>query len=382
MVLWAAGAFAREGTEWTTIYWYNANSQDKPRVLLIGDSIVKGYEATVRDELAGSAYVAYYATSKSLTDPSYLKELSVILEAYDYKVIQFNNGLHSLHDDPAEWEKGLRAAVALLKEKGRGAKIVWASSTPLTDPTLSEKAQVLNEIAARVMKENGIAVDDLFALMNPLDRSVYWTDTYHYTPAGVRMEGKQVAATVLVMLGVKTASPDEAVASLKAASSDTGPDGKIVTVSPGLTLAGVLRNSNFEHGAEAWAVYPTDKEKGFCEFVPEGPSPGQTAVKVTVKSGLLQFYQNKPQFTPNTTYLLKYWARASGSVPIATYVRTTAPPYQFYGEQTPVEISSGWHEYTVPITFPAEYIPDACNLFFEFPKVGVCWVADVRVEKK
>ena len=80
-----------------------------------------GYQALVRDKLAGRAYVAFYATSKCVTDRSYAKELAHVLGEYRYHVIHFNNGLHSLGTDRAAWEASLRAAFALLVEQGQGA---------------------------------------------------------------------------------------------------------------------------------------------------------------------------------------------------------------------------------------------------------------------
>ena len=125
----ASGAHQRESTEWDNSYWYNANDNKLPRVLLIGDSICNGYQIFTRDELTGTAYVSFYATSKCVTDKAYLKMLSYILEEYDYSVIHFNNGLHSLNTDPAEWETGLREAVKLLKEKGKGANFYFTLGT-------------------------------------------------------------------------------------------------------------------------------------------------------------------------------------------------------------------------------------------------------------
>ena len=217
----------REATEWIVSYAYNANDEKLPRVLLIGDSICNGYHPIVRTELAGSAYVAFFATSKCVTDKSYLRSLAFFLDEYDYAVIHFNNGLHSLNTDPKDWEAGLRAAIKLIKEKGKGAKICWASSTPLKDPKLTEKAKILNDVATKVMAEEGIPTDDLFALLDPLDREANWADTYHQKDDARKMEGKAVADCVRAALGARKASETEAKAALKAGSSETGPDGKI-----------------------------------------------------------------------------------------------------------------------------------------------------------
>ena len=197
----AAGAAERqrEGTEWSVTYAFDANQTKLPRVLLIGDSICNGYNGLVKDELAGAAYTSFWATSKCASDRSYLKELSFILAEYDYAVIHFNNGLHSLDTDRAAWEASLREVVRTLKEKGRGAKLVWASSTPLKDPALTAKAKELNAIAARLMQESGIPTDDLFGLMDPQDRAL-WSDTFHYHEAGRRLQAKQVADSVRPLL--------------------------------------------------------------------------------------------------------------------------------------------------------------------------------------
>ncbi len=225
----ASAERVREATEWDTAYWYNATDNKLPRILLLGDSICNGYQTAVRDALGGVAYVSFWATSKCTSDRSYLKQLAYILDEYDYSVVHLNNGLHSLTSDRQEWETGLRNALKLIKEKGKGAKVIWATSTPLKDPALTEKARELNTIAARVMREESIPTNDLFALMDPLDRNKMWTDTYHYNAEGKKLQAAQVAEHIRTALGGKKASEEEAKAALKGAASPTGPNGKIET---------------------------------------------------------------------------------------------------------------------------------------------------------
>ncbi len=217
----------RENTEWITSYAYNANDTKLPRVLLIGDSICNGYNKEVCNELAGTASVTFFATSKCVCDKSYLRSLAFFLDEADYAVVHFNNGLHSLSSDRQDWETCLRASVKLIKAKGKGAKIFWASSTPLKDPALTAKAKELNAIAARVMAEEGIPTDDLFALMDPLDRDANWSDTFHFKGEAKKMQAKAIADCVRKALGAGPASAAEAAAALKAAATATGPDGKL-----------------------------------------------------------------------------------------------------------------------------------------------------------
>lgn len=219
----------REATEWIVSYAYNANDAKLPRVLLIGDSICNGYSRDVCEELAGSAYVTFFATSKCVCDKSYLRALAFILDEYDYAFIHFNNGLHSLSSDRRDWEKNLRAAIKMIKAKSKGAVIYWATSTPLKDPKLTEKSKELNAIAARVMADENIPTDDLFALMDPLDRNANWSDTFHFKAAAKKMQAKAIGDCARKALGIGKANESAAAAALKSAATATGPDGKLET---------------------------------------------------------------------------------------------------------------------------------------------------------
>jgi len=217
----------RESTEWIVSYAYNANDTKLPRVLLVGDSICNGYSGDVCKELAGTADVTFFATSKCVCDKSYLRALAFFLDEGNYAVVHFNNGLHSLSSDRQDWETCLRACIKLIKEKGKGAKIYWATSTPLKDPALTAKAKELNAIAARVMAEEGVPTDDLFALMDPLDRETNWSDTFHFKGEAKKLQAKAVGDCVRKALGAGKATEAAAAAALKAASTPTGPDGKL-----------------------------------------------------------------------------------------------------------------------------------------------------------
>lgn len=189
-----------ENTEWATSYAYNLTDAKKtlPRVLLVGDSICQGYQSGVCSALDNKMTVTYWVSSYCLTSPCYLKFLSIYLDEAEYAVIHFNNGLHSLGTADADWEKGFRAVLELIKLRQPKAKIVWTTSTPLTDATKTAKVKALNSVAARVIAEvGGVSVDDLFSLMDPLDRNTYWSDTYHYKPAAITMQVNQVTAACL-----------------------------------------------------------------------------------------------------------------------------------------------------------------------------------------
>ncbi len=189
-----------ENTEWSIAYAYHItdNQKDLPRVLLVGDSICNGYQTDVRRLLEGKVNVSYWISSYCVTSPNYLRFLSIYLDEAKYDVIHFNNGLHSLGTSVADYEKGMKAALDLIRAKQPKAKIVWASSTPLNDVEKTVKVRELNAAAARVfLGRDDVTANDLFALIDPFDRSTNWRDTFHHKPNLIKLEGAQVADSVL-----------------------------------------------------------------------------------------------------------------------------------------------------------------------------------------
>ena len=154
-----------------------------PRVLLIGDSICGGYQRGVKKLLAGKAVVVKQEGNAQHTGTG-LKKLDEWLGDGKWDVIHFNWGLWDVayrnpksknfgHLDKmdgeltttlSDYEKNLRALVARLKKTG--AVLVWASTTPVPDgePGRIKGDEVrYNAGAAKIMAENGIAIDDLHA---------------------------------------------------------------------------------------------------------------------------------------------------------------------------------------------------------------------------
>ena len=191
-----------ENIEWSRGYAFHLTDGKKalPRVLLVGDSICCGYEGVVRRHLEGKVNVSYWASSYCVTSPNYLKLLAFYLDEAEYAVIHFNNGLHSLGTPDDDWEKGFAAALDLIRKKQPKAKLVWCSSTPLTDAKKTEKVKALNQRGRQAAAARGIPENDLFALLDPLERKQNWSDTYHHTAPVREREGKQVADTVLKLL--------------------------------------------------------------------------------------------------------------------------------------------------------------------------------------
>ena len=196
----------RENIEWSIGYGFHMTDAKKnlPRVLLVGDSICNAYWRGVQQRLEGKVNVSYWVSSYCCTTPSHARLLDFYLGEAKYDVIHFNNGLHSLGTDPTTWANSLRQALKTIRARQPQAKIVWCTSTPLKDPSKTAVVKKLNAVAAEVIKDPAlgvVAVDDLFSLLDPLDRKANWSDVYHHKPPTVDKEAAQVAASVLKVLG-------------------------------------------------------------------------------------------------------------------------------------------------------------------------------------
>ncbi|MBN9521840.1 SGNH/GDSL hydrolase family protein [bacterium] len=199
----------RENIEWLDV-WIPGNSvKDQPRVLLVGDSITRGYYKTVEDRLKGKTVVCRLATSKSLGDPGLLDEVRLVLGQAKFDVVHLNNGMHGWGYTEAEYAKALPELVAAVRKGAPGAKLVWAHTTPVrvsgkTDQVdaKTERVKARNTAAAAVMAKESIPVNDLFAAVAD-HPDLFSNDGVHFTAKGSAALGEQVAAHVLKALGTK-----------------------------------------------------------------------------------------------------------------------------------------------------------------------------------
>ena len=191
-----------ENIDWSIAYAFHFTdaNKDLPRVLLVGDSICGAYQDRVVKTLEGRVNVSYWVSSYGITSKNYMKFLDIYLTETKYDVIHFNNGLHSLNTPKEVWEKRLREVFNLIRKRQPKAKVIWCSSTPLKDPSLTEKAKSLNAVAAKLAREFGFPVNDLFARLDPLDRNEKWRDVYHHKDELVAQEAKWVSDAVLAVL--------------------------------------------------------------------------------------------------------------------------------------------------------------------------------------
>jgi hypothetical protein len=211
---WGLGLYAgeapreiREDIEWSRMWVPGVNQTDKPRVLLIGDSITEAYSGAVEKQLKESAYVARLATSKSLGDPAFLEEVALVLRNASFRVIHFNNGLHGEGYGEEEYRRDYARLLKILKAGAPGGKLICATTTGQRRPQhleqfspFHQRIQTRNAIARELAGKEGIPVNDLFGLVagHP---EYYSDDGTHFKPVGVEAAGRQVAGMILAALG-------------------------------------------------------------------------------------------------------------------------------------------------------------------------------------
>ena len=194
----------------------------RARVLLIGDSILNGYAHTVIQRLNGRACVDYWVTP-ACQGERFNQMLSLVLQNGPYEVIHINLGLHGFQRDrvvkgmaekqpripEGEFESLTRAIVEVMRKENPQGRMIWASTTPTSlrnqptelDPQSNPIILEHNRMAARVMGEMGVPVNDLYALS--VGRLDLKENDFHWKDAAKKIQGEAVAEAVLKLLPVK-----------------------------------------------------------------------------------------------------------------------------------------------------------------------------------
>ena len=210
-----------------------------PRVLLIGDSIVAGYGGPVIANLKGRVTVDVWSTGMNENSRELHEYLKKALAHGPYAVVHFNIGLHGWPKGripEGQYEPLMRKYVAVVQVNAPQARLIWTSTTPVTlkgspdkvDPDINPIIVERNAIAARIMEDNHIPIDDLYGLM--ADKIAFGKgdkkdDQFHWAPPGVKLQADAVAAIILKNLPARTAALPAAgaVSPLELKS----PDGKV-----------------------------------------------------------------------------------------------------------------------------------------------------------
>ena len=198
-------------------------------VLILGDSISIGYTPFVTELMKDEAKVVRPTNANGGAEncagttkgvPNIDRWLA--LDGGNWDVIHFNFGLHDIKHvqpesgqnsndpnhphqaSPEKYEEQLRAIVEKLK--ATGAKLIYATTTPVPDGgvrpyRLPSDVEKYNEIAVRIMKENDIAVNDLYAFVLPRMEEIQRPVNVHFTDEGSQALAEEVVKHIRKALG-------------------------------------------------------------------------------------------------------------------------------------------------------------------------------------
>ena len=193
----------RERIEWCDVWVTDADSTSLPKILLIGDSIARSYFPRVQEILGDRFPCARLATSKCLCDPTFRKELMLVLGEYEFGIVHFNNGLHGWGYDEASYGRCFPETIDSIREHAQGSRLIWANSTPVRRKEAldeldvrTERVRERNRIAREFASVRGIPINDLFGLV--VDHpELFSQDGVHFNAAGQAVLGDRVAEFIL-----------------------------------------------------------------------------------------------------------------------------------------------------------------------------------------
>ncbi len=212
----------------------HAKAEALPKVLFFGDSISGGYSKSLTKLMEGKAEMvklgavatyrineeAWWHSSRKAKalDFGSAKACIADLERFErhlsetkYDAIHFNFGLNDIfrgrngawHNPVDQYAKDLETIVTLLKKNG--AKIVWATTTPIPDNAPHNPKGddlIYNAAAEKVMRANNVPINDLHSVVTQWDGYAEWKkgDDVHFSGAVYAKLAAQIAEKITAQL--------------------------------------------------------------------------------------------------------------------------------------------------------------------------------------
>ena len=192
-----------------------------PHALIIGDSISIGYTLPTRALLKGKVNLHRIPTNGGPTTKG-VTEIEKWLGTRKWDLIHFNWGLHDLkymgkdgtnlvpkekggivQVSLSEYEKNLEKLVIRMKKSAK--QLVWRNTTPI--PPGSKARYVgdslkYNEVAAQLMKKQGVPILDLFTPSKKNMKDWMKEADVHYHAHGSQALAERVAEDILKRLKI------------------------------------------------------------------------------------------------------------------------------------------------------------------------------------
>lgn len=190
------------------------------KVLLLGDSIRMGYDDYVKELLLGKCEVYYDANDNGRFAAYTLWQMNQMFRLHGpFDIVHWNNGYWDMNIEAPmetalypvdEYSYLLRRIIKEIRKNG--AKVIFATTTPILDAgTAADNTgtgalsisyndtwvREYNEAAKKVMAEENVPVNDLYALCKE-DKNYYkCPDMLHLTEEGYRRCAEQAVEMIL-----------------------------------------------------------------------------------------------------------------------------------------------------------------------------------------
>lgn len=188
-------------------------------LLLIGDSIRRGYDTSVKKTLEGKANVIFPEEN--------CRFASYVLRYFH----EYINGINPGEIDVIHWNAGLWDCLRLFEEDPHtpldfyayyidriclrikklcpDSKVIFATSTSVLSEKMgknfkryNEEIEQYNETAVNIVKKYGFKVNDMYALSKSLPEEAHSDPVHYYTPLGTQVFTNQVLSMVLPELDI------------------------------------------------------------------------------------------------------------------------------------------------------------------------------------
>ncbi|MHC4231641.1 MAG: SGNH/GDSL hydrolase family protein [Planctomycetota bacterium] len=176
---------------------YVKDDPSLPRILIIGDSISRGYTLPVRHALAGKVNVHRAPENCGATSRG-LEKLDLWLGNGPWDLIVFNFGIHDRNTSSDVYRKNLETIIARLQLTN--AKLLWVTTTPVPPGALEYvegSIERLNPIGLEVALAHQIPVADLHTEVLPILEDYQYPQNCHFEDEGYEYMGQFIAQQVM-----------------------------------------------------------------------------------------------------------------------------------------------------------------------------------------
>lgn len=191
----------KESTEWISSWCDHTEKADMPRILLIGDSITRGYQGFVRELLRDACYVDYIATSYAIDTSFYFGLIRAFVADSDYAAVHLNHGLHGVHMSREVYEERLRELLCDIRGTGAGTMlatttIAYEAGNQMLSEVWTPRVEERNAAVSALAKEFDLPIDDLYSVSLTVGKTDRSSDGIHYTETGFRILAESVAKNI------------------------------------------------------------------------------------------------------------------------------------------------------------------------------------------